>query len=81
MFAAENLIIEPTPKSMIFENQHCPGPKASLTCQAAPCSQGREADYLRLPSGIKGKKSQDKKNGAFWSGIDHLKCPLLQKIN
>jgi len=29
-----------------------------------------EADFLRLPLGIKGKKSQDKKNGAFWSGFN-----------
>ena len=30
----------------------------------------READFLRLPFGIKGKKSQDKKNRAFWSGLN-----------
>gem|GEM_PF-3701316 len=49
---------EPTPKSMIFENQLCPCPPT-----------GGRLIFCDFPFGIKGKKSQDKKNVAFWSGL------------
>ncbi len=55
MFTNLNLNIVSTPKSMNFENRHCPGPKGRLI-------------FCDFPLGIKGKKSQDKKNGAFRSG-------------
>ena len=54
----KNIGNESTPKNMIFENQHCPDPKGRLI-------------FCDFPLGIKGKKSQNKENGAFRSGLDN----------
>ncbi len=56
----KNIGNESTPKSMIFENQHCPGPPT-----------GGRLIFCDFPLGIKGKKSQNKENGAFRSGLDN----------
>jgi len=39
----------------------------------------RKADFLRLPFGIKGKKLQDKKTGAFRSGLRNQKTTNIEQ--